>query len=86
MGQSFGELATTKEEMIAVKTPTVIIVGSEDNGQLSRVMTWQEIRPDIPVVKIPGANHVNCSFKPEFKKAVKKFFDEQVKAAKKKRK
>jgi len=35
------------------------------------------VRPDIPIVKIEGANHVTCIFRPEFKKAILEFLDQQ---------
>ena len=79
VGRTFGALTTTEEEMRAIKTPTVIVVGENDPGQRQRVDKWQEIRPDIPVVIVPDATHASASFKDEFKAALKEFFEAQAK-------
>lgn len=78
VAESFGELATTREEIQAMKTPVVAIVGDEDRGQLERVDNWKRVRPDLEVVYVEGANHVNCVFNPDFRSALKAFFDEQT--------
>jgi hypothetical protein len=39
----------------------------------------QAARPDLPVVVIEGAGHLNCIFKPQFKEELKKALDRQAK-------
>jgi hypothetical protein len=50
-------------------------VGTEDHGQLRRVDLWKTIEPDLEVVYIEGAEHVNCVMKPEFKVAITEFLN-----------
>jgi pimeloyl-ACP methyl ester carboxylesterase len=77
---AFPTLGITREELAAIKLPAIIVIGAND-GLLRRVEALREVRPDIPVVEVPGANHLNCIFKPEFRKAIKEFLDKQVAAS-----
>lgn len=70
----FGALGITKGELKGIETPLTIVIGAND-GLLARVRPLEEARPDIPVVLIAEANHVNCFFKSEFKQALKAFLD-----------
>ena len=78
--RAFPTLGITRDELTAIKVPILVVIGSED-GLLRRVDRLHEARPDIPVVHIPGANHLNCLFRPEFRKAIKDFLDKQVAAS-----
>jgi alpha/beta superfamily hydrolase len=78
-GKKFGELSTTAEEMKMIDVPLVVIVGSDDVGQNKRIERWKTITPDLNVVIVEGANHANCMFKADFKKALQAFLDAQPK-------
>ena len=60
-------LAVTREQVLAIKTPLTIIVGDRDPCRALYVKPLEEARPDIPVRIIPGAGHLACIAKPEFK-------------------
>lgn len=72
---AFDEYSTTAAEMQAIETPLQVIVGDEDHGQLRRVSRWQAIVPDLDVVYVEGASHINCNFRPAFREGIKAFFD-----------
>ena len=74
----FAEYSTTKEEMLAIEAPLTVIVGSKDMGQLRRVEQWQEIVPDLSVVYVEGAGHMNAVFRPDFRTGIKTFVDEHA--------
>lgn len=71
----FKQLETTAEEMGKLTMPLRVIVGTEDTGQLKRVDLWKTIAPDLDVVYVEGAEHVNCVFRPGFKTALREFVD-----------
>ena len=71
----FNQLETTAEEMKALAVPLRVIVGTEDHGQLRRVDRWKSIVPELEVVYVEGAEHVNCVMRPQFKTALKEFLD-----------
>jgi len=68
---AFPALGTTEEEFQAIRVPMTVVVGEED-GLIERVRALESLRPDIPVVRIPGANHVSCIWRDEFKDAIHK--------------
>ncbi len=79
--RAFPMLGITREELVAIKVPATVVIGTDD-GLLGRsVEPLREVRPDIPVVLVSGANHLNCIFRPEFRKAIKEFLDKQVAAS-----
>jgi pimeloyl-ACP methyl ester carboxylesterase len=65
--KSFPQLAVTEAEIKAVKIPVTILVGEEDPCRKWYVEPLQKIRTEWPVRIIPGADHLNCIAKPEFK-------------------
>lgn len=71
----FNQLETTPEEMKSLTMPLRVIVGTEDHGQLRRVDLWKTIEPDLDVVYVEGAEHVNCVMRPAFKTGIKEFLD-----------
>lgn len=75
--RAFPALGVTREQLQAIKTPMVVIVGSKDDLLPRRVAPMREARPDIEVVEIDGANHLTCIFRPEFAKAISDFLDKQ---------
>ena len=75
--RSFPQLGITRDELAAIKVPMVVVIGSDDGLLARRVEPLSEVRPDIPVVKIEGANHMTCVFRPEFRQAIQDFLDKQ---------
>jgi pimeloyl-ACP methyl ester carboxylesterase len=75
---SFPQLGITREELVAVKVPTMIVIGAEDGLLTRRVEPLRKVRPDLPIVQIAGANHAGCIFRPEFRHAIEEFLDKQV--------
>lgn len=79
MADQFHELETTADEMRSIQTPVTVFVGTEDHGQLMGVERWRQIVPELPVVHIEDANHMNCVFKEQFETELKMYFLEQLK-------
>ncbi len=77
--RSFPMLGLTRKELTDIQVPMRVIIGSADELYERRVKPLSEVRPDVQVVVIEGANHVNCFFRKEFKEALKAFLDEQPK-------
>jgi pimeloyl-ACP methyl ester carboxylesterase len=75
--RSFPQLGITREQLLAIKTPMIVVIGTEDGLLARRVNPLREARPDIPVVEVAGANHVSCIFNPEFRQAIQEFLDKQ---------
>jgi len=73
--RAFPQLGITREELLAIEVPMVIVIGADDGLLARRVKPLRDARPDIPVVEIAGANHVTCIFRPEFRKAIQEFLD-----------
>lgn len=80
-GRSFPQLGITRDQLAAIKVPIVVVIGTDDGLLAQRVEPLSEVRPDIPIVKIAGANHVTCIFRPEFRRAIQEFLDKQPKPA-----
>lgn len=64
---SIGQLAVTKEQVLAIKTPITVLAGDRDPCLALYVKPLEAIRPDIPVHLIAGAGHLDCIAKPQFK-------------------
>lgn len=75
--RAFPTLGISREELAAIKLPMVVLIGTKDHLRESRVDPLREVRSDIPVLEIEGANHITCIFRPEFKQAIKDFLDKQ---------
>lgn len=73
--QSFYDLDLTEEQLAAIETPFMIVVGSEDGLLHSRVEPLSKIRPDVPVLIVEGAKHNNCVFRPEFREGILSYID-----------
>lgn len=76
--RAFPTLGITRDELKAIEVPLTIVIGEQDGLLERRVTPLRDIRPDIPVVLIPNANHITCVFRPEFRQAIKQALDEQV--------
>ncbi len=79
--RAFPMLGITREELAAIKVPMTIVIGTADRLVGACVGPLRKVRPDIPVVDVPGANHMSCVFRPEFRRAIKAFLDKQVAAS-----
>lgn len=76
--RAFPQLGITREELLAIKTPLIVVVGSNDDLLERRVKPLLEARPDIPLVEVTGANHITCVFRKEWRDAIRQFLDEQT--------
>lgn len=76
--RAFPQLGITREELLVIKVPLVIVIGADDGLLNRRVQPLRDARPDIPVVEIAGANHVSCIFRPDFRQAILEFLDKQI--------
>ncbi|MGD9648551.1 MAG: alpha/beta fold hydrolase [Pirellulales bacterium] len=79
--RAFPQLGITREELQAIKVSMIVIIGGDDGLLARRVKPLAEVRPDIPVIEIEGANHLTCVFRPELRQSVREFLDKQVAAA-----
>ncbi len=75
--RSFPMLGLTRKQLADIRVPMRVIIGSGDELYERRVKPFSEVRPDVKVVLIDGANHLNCMFRQEFKDEVKAFLDAQ---------
>jgi pimeloyl-ACP methyl ester carboxylesterase len=75
--RAFPTLGITREELKAITVPMVVIIGSDDGLLPGRVAPLREVRPEIEVVEIKGANHLTCVFRPEFAQAIQGYLDKQ---------
>lgn len=73
--KSLGALSITEEELKAVKVPVSILVGDRDPCRKLYVEPMSKVRPEWPVTVVPGAGHLNCIMKSEFKDGVRKALD-----------
>jgi pimeloyl-ACP methyl ester carboxylesterase len=64
--RSLADLATTAEEMKAIAIPMIVIVGERDRVRELYVDPLADVRPDIPVKIVAGADHSGCANRPEF--------------------
>jgi pimeloyl-ACP methyl ester carboxylesterase len=60
-------LATTEQEVKAIKAPVTILVGDRDPCRQMYVEPALRVRPDWTVRTIASAGHFNCIVMPEFK-------------------
>ncbi len=73
--KGFSKLAVTEAEVKSLTMPAAIIIGEKDPVKRLYVEPLETIRPDWPVTVVPGAGHIICVIKPEFKEAVVKTVD-----------
>lgn len=76
--RAFPQLGITREQLANIKRPMTVVIGSDDSLLERRVEPLRQVRADIPVVEIPGANHVTCIFRPMFRQAILDFLDAQT--------
>lgn len=75
--RAFPDLGITRQQLEAIQVPMSVLIGDEDGLLERHVRPMQEIRPDIPVVLVPGGTHISCLFKPKFKESIKEWLDRQ---------
>jgi len=78
--RSLGALAVTEDEVKAIRVPVTVLIGERDPCRRLYVVPLEQIRADWPVTLVPGAGHVNCILKPEFKKGIKDWLDAHLTA------
>jgi pimeloyl-ACP methyl ester carboxylesterase len=71
--QNLGKLALSAEELKAIRVPTLVIVGERDPVRQLYVEPLKQARPDIRVVEVPDAGHVDTVMSLEFKDAIEKW-------------
>lgn len=76
--RAFARMGLTRAELEAVRTPLVVVVGTDDSLRERMVTPLEEARPDIPIVLVEGANHLSCVFHPKLRDAVSAFLAEQT--------
>jgi pimeloyl-ACP methyl ester carboxylesterase len=75
--RGFKGLAVSAESVRNIKTPFIVIVGDLDPLRLLYVEPLHQLRPDVRIVLVAGAGHLNCIFQPAFKADIKAFVDGQ---------
>jgi len=65
--KGFADFAVTADQVKALKMPIQVIVGDRDPCKRLYVEPLLAIRPDIREQIVPGAGHIICILKPEFK-------------------
>ncbi len=73
--KGFSELALAEKEVREIKTPFTVLMGERDPLRARTVEPLRQLRPDVPINVIAGANHLTCIGKPEFKAALKNFLN-----------
>jgi pimeloyl-ACP methyl ester carboxylesterase len=76
--RGFAELAVTADEVRAVKTPLLVLIGERDRLRNLYVEPLHTLRPDIPIKVIPGAGHLGCPATPEFKDELRDFLNKPL--------
>jgi pimeloyl-ACP methyl ester carboxylesterase len=73
--RAVGQLALTKDELRAITTPVLVLVGDRDPIKQLYVAPLRMVRTDWPVVEIKGAGHLNCIFKEQFINEIRNWVD-----------
>jgi pimeloyl-ACP methyl ester carboxylesterase len=63
----FVDFAVTEDQVKALKMPMSVVVGEKDPCRMMYVTPLLQNRPNTPVQVVPGAGHIACVIKPEFK-------------------
>jgi pimeloyl-ACP methyl ester carboxylesterase len=77
--QQVGQFAVTAEELKKIALPVEVIVGDHDPCKALYVAPLRRGRPDWPVVEIPGAGHMSCIVKPQFRDEIAAWVRKQSK-------
>jgi pimeloyl-ACP methyl ester carboxylesterase len=76
---TIGQLALTEDQLKAIKVPVKIIVGERDPVKRLYVVPLEKVRSDWPVVEVPGAGHLNCIMKSQFRDEIVAWIHKQSK-------
>jgi pimeloyl-ACP methyl ester carboxylesterase len=67
-GRSLAKLALTEAEIKSIKVPVAVLAGDKDDVVKKLYLEpLKKVRKDWPVIEIEDANHITCSFKPQFR-------------------
>jgi pimeloyl-ACP methyl ester carboxylesterase len=75
--RSLGALALSKEELLAIRIPAIVLIGDRDPIRKLYVVPLESARKDWPVKVIENAGHINCIFRAQFQHELKKWLDAQ---------
>lgn len=70
-----GAFALSESALRSIKTPVLVLVGDRDQVKTLYVAPLQAVRPEWPVILIPGAWHLNCIMKNQFADEIVKWVD-----------
>jgi pimeloyl-ACP methyl ester carboxylesterase len=73
--RGIAQLAVTPAQVQAITLPVTMISGDRDPVKALYVDPAHKLRPDWPLVLVPGAGHVDCIWQPTFLKAVQAAVD-----------
>jgi pimeloyl-ACP methyl ester carboxylesterase len=68
--KGLAKLALTEKEIKSIRVPVALIIGDKDGLKKLYVDPLQKVRKDWKVVEIKDADHISCSFKPQFRQEV----------------
>ena len=68
--KAFGDLGVSREQLLAIKRPVHLVVGSEDGLYESSVKPLLDVRPDFGLRLLEGANHMNAPIHADFPSAI----------------
>ncbi|MBI1785176.1 alpha/beta fold hydrolase, partial [Candidatus Sumerlaeota bacterium] len=67
------QLQLSKEEMQKLTCPVTVFIAEKDPIMPLYVEPLKKLRPDIPVVTVTGANHMNCFMKEQYQEGLQDF-------------
>ncbi len=73
--RGFKGLAVSAEDVRGIKTPFLVIIGDNDSLRQKYVEPLRQLRPDVPVKIVKGADHLTCVAHPKFKQEIKGFLN-----------
>ena len=77
-GRSLAQLALTEDDLTKIKVPMTVLVGDRDRiVQRLYVDPFRQVRPDISIIEIPNAGHLNCIAQKEFQQSLEYFLKKQ---------
>ena len=64
--RAFGDFGVSRDQLLSIKRPVHLIVGSEDGLYERSVKPLREVRPDFDLSLIEGANHTTATIHSDF--------------------
>jgi pimeloyl-ACP methyl ester carboxylesterase len=74
MKKGFRELIVSKEELAAMKTPSICFIGTND-GLKPYADDLHKVQPAVELVVLDGANHITTAMRGDFKSGLRTFFE-----------